>query len=100
MAKDEEVSTLTPKAEADLEGIWTYTASTWSAEQADTYIDQLTLHFEALAENPGLAAPCDHIRAGYRYVQSERHVIYLRTTGAGIEIVRILHDRMLPQNHF
>ncbi|MEM7569231.1 MAG: type II toxin-antitoxin system RelE/ParE family toxin [Pseudomonadota bacterium] len=91
--------TLTPGAEADLEGIWDYSADTWSIAQANKYIDQLVVHFEALADKPGLAAPCEHIRAGYRYVHAERHVIYLRTTESGIEIVRILHDRMLPRKH-
>lgn len=29
----------------------------------------------------------------------ERHVIYFRKVAAGFEIVRILHDRMLPSKH-
>lgn len=30
---------LSPAAERDLEGIWTYTAQQWGAKQADQYID-------------------------------------------------------------
>jgi toxin ParE1/3/4 len=33
---------LTPQALADLEGIWLYSAETWSSGQADRYIDSLT----------------------------------------------------------
>lgn len=33
---------LTPKAEADLEDIWFYTAESWSPAQADRYIDAFT----------------------------------------------------------
>lgn len=90
---------LTPLAQEDLEDIWRYSATTWSVAQANTYIDQLADHFRALADNPNLAAPCDHIRTGYRYMHAKRHVIYLRQTSTGIDIVRILHDRMLPRNH-
>jgi len=34
---------LTPAAEGDLEAIWTYTLHQWSAEQADRYMDTLTV---------------------------------------------------------
>lgn len=90
---------LTPAAEADLEDIWTYSANTWSVEQANLYIDELVAIFDALATNPRQAAPCDHIRAGYRYARARRHVVYLKHQKDGIDIVRVLHDRMLPTNH-
>ncbi|MCA8927827.1 MAG: type II toxin-antitoxin system RelE/ParE family toxin, partial [Alphaproteobacteria bacterium] len=32
---------LRPAAQADLEGIWRYTAEQWSADQADRYVDGL-----------------------------------------------------------
>lgn len=90
---------LTPAAEADLEDIWTYSADTWSIEQANIYTDQLVALFDALAINPQQAAPCDHIRAGYRYARARRHVVYVRQREKGIDIVRVLHDRMLPTSH-
>lgn len=37
---------LSPAAERDLEGIWTYTAQQWGAKQADQYIDILTTTFQ------------------------------------------------------
>ena len=43
---------LTPAAERDLEGIWTYTRQEWGLEQADRYLDMLTATFQALAESP------------------------------------------------
>ena len=85
---------LSPAAERDLEGIWTYTAQQWGAKQADQYIDILTTTFSDLAKHPKTAPTCDHIRDGYRRRSIVHHMIYLRITTYGISIVRILHDRM------
>jgi len=65
---------LTPAAEHDLEGIWTYTRDEWGLEQADRYLDMLTATLQALAESPKSAPACDHIREGYRAAASPRHL--------------------------
>ena len=85
---------LSPAAERDLEGIWKYTRREWGLEQAERYTDLLTSAFQALAEAPKSAPACDHIRAGYRRRNVERHMIYFRLTDYGIAIIRILHERM------
>jgi toxin ParE1/3/4 len=69
---------LTPAAERDLEGIWTYTRDEGGPEQADRYLDMLTATFQALAESPKSAPACDHIREGYRRRGVGRHMIYFR----------------------
>ena len=56
--------------------------------------DLLTSAFQALAEAPKSAPACDHIRAGYRRRNVERHMIYFRLTDYGNAIIRILHERM------
>jgi toxin ParE1/3/4 len=81
-------------AESDMEGIWRYTRKQWGIEQAHRYTDTLTAAFEELAEAPKTAPACDHIRRGYRRRGVERHIVYFRMTGYGIEVVRVLHDRM------
>ncbi len=85
---------LTPAAERDLEGIWLYTNEHWGIEQANRYIDTLATAFTELATSPLTAPACDYIRIGYRRRVVERHVIYFRTTRYGIQIVRLLHQRM------
>lgn len=90
---------LTPAAERDLESIWRYTVRQWSIDQADRYIDLLTVAFAELAESPKIAPTCDLIRAGYRRWGVERHVIYFRVTDYGIAIIRVLHDRMDAPRH-
>lgn len=90
---------LAPTAEHDLEQIWRTTAEEWGIDQAHRYTDKLSAVFEKLAEAPDRAAACDHIRLGYRRRNVERHVIYFRKMADGINIMRILHDRMDATRH-
>jgi toxin ParE1/3/4 len=90
---------LTPAAEADLAGIWTYTRQQWGVEQANEYVDVLTTAFGELALSPRTAPACDQIRPGYRRCRVERHMIYFRITDFGIAITRILHERMDASRH-
>ena len=90
---------ITPAAERDLEGIWTYTAKQWGLDQADRYIDAMVAVFNDLAESPLIAQTCNHVRPGYRRWQVEQHTIYFRLHGTGILVVRVLHQRMLAHKH-
>lgn len=49
--------TLSPRARADLDGIWDYTAERWNADQADRYIRQLAEAFGNIADGSTWAAP-------------------------------------------
>ncbi len=91
---------LRPKARADLEDIWHFTFEHWGEEQADHYIHDLDNAFQALAAMPEKGRPCDDIREGYRRHTVGKHLIFYRQTVKGIEIVRILHQRMDPDLHF
>ena len=91
---------LRPKARKDLEDIWSYTYETWGKDQADSYIHDLDSGFRALAVNPKKGRPCDDIREGYRKHFVGKHIIFYRMAKKGIEIVRILHQRMDPERHF
>ncbi len=90
---------LSPLAEQDLENIWQTTVETWSVDQAERYIDILVAAFATLAEAPDRAPACDHIRPGYRRRHVERHAIYFRKAAYGIDVMRILHDRMDAPRH-
>lgn len=89
----------TDEAENDLFEIGVYTWGEWGESQYLKYV-------ELLRET------CEHIiPRKYRFARSvpnrpnllrwrcERHVIFFRKLDDGFEIVRILHDRMLPSNH-
>ena len=90
---------LRPKALQDLEGIWIYTCETWGEEQADQYILDLNDGFEKLGEHPVAGRVCGDIREGYRKYDIGKHIVFYRQTRKGIEIVRILHQRMDPERH-
>jgi toxin ParE1/3/4 len=91
---------LTPKARSDMEAVWLYSLTEWGLHQAEHYIDDLTVAFAFLANNLKSGTACDNIRAGYRKYPVIRHVVYYRQTKCGIEVMRVLHDRMLASRHF
>lgn len=90
---------LTPKAREDMEAVWLYSLAAWGPPQTDRYVDDLTAAFELLADNPKAGTTCQNIRTGYRKYAVIRHVIYYRKTSYGIEVIRVLHDRMLASKH-
>jgi len=42
---------------------------------------------------------CSVIRAGYRKIPSGSHVLFYRLIDNGIDVVRILHERMDYERH-
>jgi toxin ParE1/3/4 len=83
-----------PRARADLKEIWSFTADRWNSEQADRYVRELHRAIEAIARDPRKGRPCDHIRHGYRRSSAGAHVVFFRVVTQGIEVVRVLHQRM------
>jgi toxin ParE1/3/4 len=90
---------LTPRARADLDDIWDYTADRWGLDQAETYTRQLWKDITVVAERPSLGRDCSEVRRGYRKYPSGSHVLFYRLTTDGIDIVRILHERMDYERH-
>jgi toxin ParE1/3/4 len=86
--------TLTPRAQRDLDEIWDYTEANWGTAQAESYTRQLWQAIQTVAANPATGRACPEIRAGYRKYAAGSHVVFYRTSDAGIDIVRILHQRM------
>ena len=88
------------RAEADLLSIADYTLRTWGEAQADRYIGELETCCQMLADNPRLGRPCDEVRPGLRRMEYGKHVVFYRPRKAGgILLVRILHQRILPERH-
>ena len=86
------------RAAADLLSIADYTLHTWGGAQADRYIGDLETCCQMLADNPMLGRSCDDVRPGLRRMEHGKHVVFYRLQKAGgILVVRILHQRMLPE---
>jgi toxin ParE1/3/4 len=90
---------LSPRALADIEEIWDYTVEQWNVGQAEVYLRKIKAAVEAVADDPRLGRPCDEVRAGYRKYPAGSHILFYRPTPDGIDIVRILHQRMDFERH-
>ena len=90
---------VSPRARADLNDIWDYTADHWGLDQAERYFHVLRQAIEAIARNPGRGRPCDEVRPGYRRYAVGSHMIFFRIVGDHIDIVRVLHQRMDFEQH-
>ncbi|MBK8254491.1 MAG: type II toxin-antitoxin system RelE/ParE family toxin [Polyangiaceae bacterium] len=90
---------LTLRAESDLLEIAEYTRQTWGEQQCARYLEQLEECCQRLAEQPILGRSCGHIRSGLRRREQGKHVVFYRRDGGDILILRILHERMLPELH-
>ncbi|MGH6988017.1 MAG: type II toxin-antitoxin system RelE/ParE family toxin [Caulobacteraceae bacterium] len=85
---------LTPRAQADIEEIWDYTAARWGPSQAEVYVAAIGNAIDRLARDARLGGRCDDIREGYFKMSVESHVIFFRRADSDIEVVRVLHARM------
>jgi toxin ParE1/3/4 len=90
---------LSPRARADLEEIWDYTEDRWGLDQTETYTRALWQRIEAVARHPAMEQDASDIRAGYYKISCGSHVLFYRLIAEGIDIVRILHERMDFERH-
>lgn len=85
---------LSKTADQDIERIAVEGMAQFGVEQALHYHKALEACFDAIAARPLSYPPADIVRAGYRRCVFESHVVYFRMEPAGVEIVRVLHQRM------
>ena len=52
---------LSPRAQADIEEIWTFTVTRWGSLQAEDYIERLRIGIEIMAGDPNRGRRCDDI---------------------------------------
>ena len=90
---------LSAKSIEDLKSIGRFTLKSWGREQRNIYLLKLDDSFHLLADQPHLGSARDDIREGYRVYHVGRHLIFYRQKSTGIEIIRILHDRMDVEIH-
>lgn len=93
------VLALTPRARADLDEIWDYTAAHWDAQQAEHYVRRLWDGMQVVARNPRRGTACDDIRPGFRRYRVASHVLFYRVSPGTVEVIRILHAHMDFDRH-
>ena len=92
--------TISPRAQGDLDKIWTDTVTRWGIDQAEFYIREIERNIEAVSVQPMIGRACPEARAGYHKYPSGSHVLFYRMTKGRVDIVRILHERMDFGRHF
>lgn len=91
---------LAEPAQADIDSIAEYTASTWGIDRSDAYLDLLEARFDALARQPLIGPTRPKIGEGVRVFPAGSHVVYYQQTDFGIVVLRVLHQRQDPFRHF
>jgi len=89
----------TQAAENDLFEIGVYAWTEWGEEQFVKYVALLRETCEDIIPRKHRLARSVPMRPELIRWRCERHVIYFRKVEDGFEIVRMLHDRMLPSKH-
>jgi len=89
----------TRRAEADLDSIAAYTLEKWGLEQAQRYLDALIACCEGLPADSSRGR-VHHPRPEYLRTEQGKHVVFFRRDESGDTlVVRVLHERMLPELH-
>ncbi|MGH8601826.1 MAG: type II toxin-antitoxin system RelE/ParE family toxin [Gammaproteobacteria bacterium] len=86
-------------AEHDLETIWRYTVSEWGLEQAEKYLALIEKGAYLLLDNPYVGQARSDVKAGYRALPVEKHLIFYRVSGEYIDVLGIPHERMDAKRH-
>ena len=99
---------LSRKAIADLDGIWDYTAQTWSEDQAVIYYRQIYSAIQGLNSLPVflerapvfLERAYDVVKSGLFGFKVGHHIVFYKKGNDGsISVDRILHEKMDYQRH-
>jgi toxin ParE1/3/4 len=89
---------VSPRAAADIDDIWDYSAEQWGEDRANRYVTDIRYAIERVAADPRKGRPVI-IRSGYRKYPVGSHVIFFRLVPIGIDVVRVLHQRMDFERH-
>jgi toxin ParE1/3/4 len=88
------------QAQRHIREIRHYTAVNWGRDQAKSYMQGMTEIFRFLTANPDAGRNCDdELEPGIMRFIYESHFIYYRKTSAGIAVIDILHQSMIPEQH-
>ena len=83
---------LRPKARADLDSIWDYTADRWGEDQADSYVQQIRRTIERFTASTSTSSDAAYLFPGLRKERAGSHLVYF-LVGEQIDVVRVLHER-------
>ena len=86
--------TLSPRAQGDLDEIWSLYGQALGHRPSGILYPPDRADIMAIRHNRRWAEPFRDIRAGYYKYPTGSHVLFYRLIEGGIDVVRILHERM------
>jgi len=90
----------TRQSEIDLEAIIKLSSEQWGQKQSETYMNGLEDLVANLADFPDLGLDSSQYIKGLLSFPYQSHSIFFVKKSHGINIVRILHNKMNPHRHF
>ena len=87
-------------AKEDLFKILSSTIESWGEPQAKVYAQTIDGALVKLAKHPNLGRERSDVYIGARSFPIERHIVFYKISEKGIDVARILHQRMDPSYHF
>jgi toxin ParE1/3/4 len=95
------IYTKSQRADQDIKTITHRSLVDFGEEQTDKYMAGMKAALGSLAEHPTIGRSFTHekTRLAYLYFRYVSHVVYYRQRKNDILIVRILHIKMLPEQH-
>lgn len=88
-----------PHAADDLVGIWLNTFDKWGEEQADRYLDDIENTLMLLSDQPLISAERPEFDPPVRIHHHKHHLLIYLLVDGGIEVIRVLHERMNIDNY-
>lgn len=87
---------LSPRARKDFIDILRFTGATWGQAQLHVYRGKLDEALRRIGRNPEIGSRAEDSPGAHRVTFAGSHVIVYRTRGPNVEVIRILHQRMMP----
>jgi toxin ParE1/3/4 len=91
---------LSPLAEEDLFKIISTTIESWGSAQAKVYAQTIDAALLKLAQYPDFGRERSDVYDGAKSFPVEKHIVFYQISESGIDVARILHQRMDPSKHF
>ncbi|WP_254304126.1 type II toxin-antitoxin system RelE/ParE family toxin [Shewanella sp. VB17] len=91
---------LSPLAKDDLFKILSSTIESWGSRQAKVYAQTIDAALLKLAQYPDFGRERSDVYDGAKSFPVEKHIVFYQISDNGIDVARILHQRMDPSKHF
>ena len=74
--------------------------SSWGNEQAKLYAQNIDAALIKFAQYPDFGRERNEVYNGAKSFPVEKHIVFYQVSDNGIDVARILHQRMDPSKHF